>query len=148
MYTIRNLLKLIFVYLPIIFVIIGICVCVEKNVDYIEENLEPIVSQVATEYIGTQCKVSKIQLKGSSIHLKNIYIEDSQNKPLGEVEDINIKINPITLIKDKRFALRTLSVNNANLNIYRKDKWNFEFLMNMFKKNEIEPLDIRGPIIL
>ncbi|MBQ0104419.1 MAG: hypothetical protein KBT47_00070, partial [Armatimonadetes bacterium] len=144
----RNLLKLIFVYCPIIIVLLGLGCFVNKNIKIFSREAAPFISEIASDYLEIPCEVKSITLKGTSIDIKGLSAKDKLGNDLISAENIYIRLNPTTFTTHK-ITVATIKADKVKANIYRTDKkWNFEFLTHIFSRRGMSPTDVRGPIIL
>lgn len=147
MYITRNIFKIVFVYCPVLIVLLGLGAYVQKNINSITYNLPKTVSQGATEFFGVPCKVESITLTGATLTLKNISIKDRVGADMAQAEEVVLRLNPL-FIKSGASPLKNIIIKKAHLSIYRiGDKWNFQFITDIFKKQNITPTDFRGPVI-
>lgn len=147
MNILRNTLKLIFVYCPIVVILIILGFTIQNNINSILDNLEPVVSKSATEFIGVPCQVDKIQISFLGINLKSVIIKDKENKDFIEAENVWVTLKPINF-NTRNIQLKSVRVDKASVNIYRNKDWNFRFLDELSKKFKTSPMDIVGPVFL
>ena len=148
MILLRNIFKLIFVYCPVLFVVILVAAVFGRNMDSIGKDFAQFVSKTSSDFLNVNCSVKKITVKGLDVTLEDVYLEDTKGKPMLTVDNLYFRIN-VASFSSGKFQLSKFIADNAIVNVSRSgDKWNFDFLLDLFKKKEVENVDIREPIII
>lgn len=117
--------------------------------------LADVISSYLREKLCTNVKIESVELGlFNRLTLKNVSIEDQRRAPLLKAKVISAKIE-IRSIFLKRLNLRTISLIEANANLYKekRDKpANFQFIIDAFKSKEKKkksPLNFRiGSLII
>jgi len=117
------------VFLSLLFLLLYLFV---RNVVFVFNNLQGMVSNIATESWGQDIRIGKVKielLKGRII-LSDISVKGAMPNlpPLAKIDKMTISIKPFSLFKEKDFSrsIKDVRINSLTFSLFRdeKGKWN------------------------
>lgn len=119
---------------------IGIALLSSERVESLALRL---VTAELSKAIGAEAKVGSVEYHfPARIAINDIYIEDRQHDTLAYIGEVYAHFSPLAL-RDKEIRFSHVRVTNVVSKIYQvdsSDEWNYQFLVDAFKKTNTEEM--------